>query len=87
MATRESIQMQATEVDQQIDDYYDQLQQRIQQQREELKKELHEVSSKKKTVSWLLEQMKHTQRQLKSMKELNNAAKSASDQEDLFMKK
>ena len=43
--TREKVEIQATEVDQQIDDYYDQLQRRLQQQREELKKELHEVSS------------------------------------------
>ena len=87
-ATRESIQIQATEVDQQIDDYYDQLQQRIQQQREELKKELHEVSTqKKKMVSLQLEQMEHIQAQLKSMKELNDAVKSGSDQEALFMKK
>ena len=87
-ATRESIQMQATEVDQQIDDYYDQLQQRIQQQREELKKELHKVSTqKKKMVSLQLEQMEHTQEQLENMKELNDAVKSGSDQEALFMKK
>ena len=37
-ATGEKIQMQVTEVDQQIDVYYDQLQQRLQQQREEYKK-------------------------------------------------
>ena len=87
-ATRESIQMQATEVDQQIDDYYDQLQRRIQQQREELKKELHEVSTqKKKAVSLQLEQIEHTQAQLQSMNELNDTVKSGSDQEALLMKK
>ena len=87
-ANRESIQMQATKVDQQIDDYYEQLQWRIQQQREELKKELHEVSTQnKKTVSLQLEQIEHTQAQLKSMNELNDAVKSGSDQEALFMKK
>ena len=86
--TREKVEIQATEVDQQIDDYYDQLQRRLQQQREELKKELHEVSSqKKKALSLQLEQMEHTQGQLQSMKELNNAIKSGSDQEALFMKK
>ena len=86
--TREKVEIQATEVDQQIDDYYDQLQRRLQQQREELKKELHEVSSqKKKALSLQLEQMEHTQGQLESMKELNNAIKSGSDQETLFMKK
>ena len=86
--TREKVEIQATEVDQQIDDYYDQLQRRLQQQREELKKELHEVSSqKKKALSLQLEQMEHTQGQLESMKELNNAIKSGSDQEALFMKK
>ena len=86
--TREKVEIQATEVDQQIDDYYDQLQRRLQQQREELKKELHEVSSQKKiALSLQLEQMEHTQGQLESMKELNNAIKCGSDQEALFMKK
>ena len=86
--TREKVEIQATKVDQQIDDYYDELHQRLQQQREELKKELHEVSSqKKKALSLQLEQMEHTQGQLESMKELNNAIKSGSDQEALFMKK
>ena len=86
--TREKVETQAIKVDQQIDDYYDQLQRRLQQQREELKKELHEVSSqKKKALSLQLEQMEHTQGQLESMKELNNAIKSGSDQEALFMKK
>ena len=86
--TREKVEIQATEVDRQIDDYYDRLQRRLQQQREELKKELHEVSSqKKKALSLQLEQMEHTQGQLESMKELNNAIKSGSDQEALFMKK
>ena len=86
--TRKSIQMQATEVDQQIDDYYDQLHLQLQQQREELKKELHEVSAQKKnTLSLQLEQMKHVQVHLKTTKELNCAIKSGSDQEMLFMKK
>ena len=68
-AARESIQIQATEVDQQIDDYYDQLQRRIQQQREEMKKELHEIfSHKKKTVLLRLEQIEHTQVQLENVK-------------------
>ena len=87
-ATREKIQIQATEVDQQIDDYYDRLQRRLQQQREELKKELQEVSvHKKKAVSLQLEQIEQNQAQLESMKELNNDIKSGSDQEALFMKK
>ena len=86
--TREKIEIQATDVDQQIADYYDQLHRRLLQQREELKKELHEISSQKKKALLLqLEQMEHTQGQLESMKELNNAIKSGSDQEVLFMKK
>ena len=87
-ATREKIQIQMTEVDQQIDDHYDRLQRRLQQQREELKKELQEVSvHKKKAVSLQLEQIEHNQAQLESMKELYNAVKDGSDQEALFMKK
>ena len=87
-ASREEIQMQATEVDQQIDYYYDQLQQQLLQQREDLKKELHEVSTqKKKVVSLQLEEIEHTQAQLSSIRELNNAVKNGTDQEALFMKK
>ena len=87
-ATGKKIQIQATEVDQQIDDYYDQLQRRLQQQREELKKELQEVSiHNKKAVLLQLEQIEQNQAQLESMKELNNDVKSGSDQEALFMKK
>jgi len=87
-AVKDKIQKQATEVDQQIDDYYEQLQQKLQQQREEQKKELHEVSTlKMKAISLQLEQMEDTQAQLESVKELNNAVKSGSDQEALLMKK
>ena len=87
-ATGKKIQIQATEVDQQIDDHYDRLQLRLQQQREELKKELQEVSiHKKKAVSLQLEQIEQNQAQLESMKELNSDVKSGSDQEALFMKK
>ena len=88
IATRGKIQVQTTEIDQQIDDHYDRLQQQLQQQREELKNELWEVSiRKKKAVSLQLEQIEHSQAQLENMKELNDAIKSGSDQEALFMKK
>ncbi|XP_065893275.1 E3 ubiquitin-protein ligase TRIM71-like [Dysidea avara] len=87
-STRDRIGSQATEVEQQIDVYYEQLQQRLQQQREDLKKELREVSTqKKKSVSLQLEQMEYTQAQLESVKELSEAVKSGSDQEALFVKK
>ena len=87
-AIRGKIQVQATEIDQQIDDHYNRLQQQLQLQREELKKELREVSTqKKKAVSLQLEEIEHNQTQLESMKELNDAIKSGSDQETLFMKK
>ena len=85
--TRKEVEMQATKVDKQIDDYYDQLQQ-LQQQREELKKELHEVSTQKmKSLLLQLEKMERTQEQLEGMKELTDAIKDGSDQEVLFMKK
>ena len=86
-AAKDQIQMLAVEVDRQIDDHYEQLQRQLQQQKEELKKELNDVSTqKKKAVSLQLEQMEHTRAQLESMKELNDAIKSGSDQEALFMK-
>ena len=57
-------------------------------EREELKKELREMSTqKKKAVSLQLEQIEHNQAKPESMKELNDAIKSGSDQEALFMKK
>ena len=88
-STRDRIGSQASEVEQQIDVYYEQLQRRLQQQREDLKKELCEVSAqKKKAVSLQLEQMEYTQAQLESVKELSEfAVKSGSDQEALFVKK
>ena len=87
-ATRERIQIQKTDIDQQIDDHYDWLQQQLQQQREELKKELQKVSTQKnKVVSLQLEQIEHNQAQLGNMRELNDVIKSGSDQEVLFMKK
>ena len=87
-STREKIEMQATEINQRIDDYYDRLQQQLQQQRENLKQVLKEISTQKnKRISLQLEQIEHNQAQLESMKELNRAIKSGTDQECLFMKK
>ena len=84
-STRDRIGSQATEIERKVDDYYEQIWQRLQQQREDVKKELHGVSTqKKKEVSIQLEQMEYTQAQLESVKELNNAVKSGSDQEALL---
>ena len=86
--TRDQIGAQADDIDKKIDMYYEELHQRLQQQRDELKKELHEASrQKKKEVTLQLEQMEHTQAQLESIKELNDAMKNGSDQETLLMKK
>ena len=86
--TRKKIGAQANVIDKEIDSYYEELHRRLQKQRDELKKELHDASTqKKKEVSLQLEQMEHTQAQLESIKELNNAIKSGSDQEALLMKK
>ena len=87
-ATGEEIGAQTTEVDQQIDLYYEELHQRLQQQREELKRKLQEMSTqKKKTISLQLEQLEYTQAQLESVKELNDAVTNGSDKEALFAKK
>ena len=86
--TRDKIEAQADDIDNEIDRYYEELHQRLQQQRDELKKELHEASrQKKKEVTLQLEQMEHTQAQLESIKELKGAMKNGSDQEALLMKK
>ncbi|XP_065885312.1 tripartite motif-containing protein 2-like [Dysidea avara] len=88
VAAGEKITSQATEVDQQIDLYYDELHRQLQQQREELKKKLRELlTKKKKAISLQLEQIDFTEAQLLSVKELNDAVKNGSDQEALFMKK
>ena len=87
-ATGEEIGAQTTEVDQQIDLYYEELHRQLQQQREELKRKLQEMSmQKKKTISLLLEQLEYTQAQLESVKELNDAVTNGSDKEALFAKK
>ena len=87
-ATREETGAQTTEVDQQIDLYYEELHQQLQQQREELKRKLQEVSmQKKKTISLQLEHLEYTQAQLESVKELNDAVTNGSDREALFAKK
>ncbi|XP_065911479.1 tripartite motif-containing protein 2-like [Dysidea avara] len=88
VAAGEKITSQATEVDQQIDLYYDELHRQLQQQREDLKNKLQELSTKKKKViSLQLEQIDFAEAQLLSVKELNDAVKNGSDQEALFMKK
>ena len=84
----ENLQTETDKVDKQIDSYYEKLQERLQRQKDELKKQLHEVcKQKRKAVSVQLEQIECTHAELESMKELNNAVKSGSDQEALFMKK
>ena len=84
----DKIEVQADDIDKEIDKYYEELHRRLHQQREELKKELHEASrQKKKEVTLQLEQMEHTQAQLESIKELNGAMKNGSDQEVSSMKK
>jgi len=88
VAVGEKIISQASEVDQQIDLYYDELHQQLQQQREELKNKLQGLLTKKKKVILLkMEQIDFTEAQLLSVKGLNDAVKNGSDQETLFMKK
>ena len=84
----DGIETQADEIEKQINKYYEELHRQLQQQRDELKNELHEVyTQKKKEVTLQLDQIKHTQEQLGSTKELNNAMKNGSDQEILLMEK
>ena len=84
----EKITSQASEVDQQIDFYYEELHRQLQQQREELKNKLLELSTKKKKAFLVqLEQLDFTKAQLLSVKELNDVVENGSDQEALFMKK
>ncbi|XP_065912652.1 tripartite motif-containing protein 2-like [Dysidea avara] len=88
VAAEKKITLLTTEVDQQIDLYYDELHQRLEQQREELKNKLRELSTKKKKgISLQLEQIDLAEAQLLSVKELNDAVKNGSDQEALFVKK
>ena len=82
VATGEEIGTQATEVDQQIDLYYEELHKQLQQQREELKGKLQDISKqKRKAISQQVEQIEHTQAQLES---LNDAMRM--DQVTSFVK-
>ena len=79
---------QADDVDKEIDKYYDTLLKRLLQQRDQLKKELFEVfRQQKKQFVVKLERMEHTQAQLESINELNNALQNGSDQEILLIEK
>ena len=89
-ATGEKIGAQTTEIDQQIDLYYEELYQQLQRQKEELKSKLQEMSrQKKKVISLQLRQLEYTQAQLESLKELNDACavSNGSDEEALFARK
>ena len=87
-AAGDAIGSQTTNIDQQIDSYYEELHQQLQQQREEQKRKLQEMSTqKKKAISLQLEQLEYTQAQLESVKELNDAVTNGLDQEALFAKK
>ena len=86
--TGEDVGSQTTNIDQQIDWYYEELHQQLQQQREEQKRKLQKISAqKKKAISLQLEQLEYTQAQLESVKELNDAVTNGSNQEALFAKK
>ena len=88
LTTRERVGSRASELNGQIDQYFNNFQTHLQQQRNRLKEELSEVCAQKKRIlSLQLEQMEYTQAQLESVKELSEAVKSGSDQEALFMKK
>ena len=86
-ATGEDIGAQTTDINQQIDLYYEELHQPLHQQREEVKRKLQEMSiQKKKAISLQLEQLEYTQAQLESVKKLNDAVTNGSDKEALFVK-
>ena len=75
-------------VEKEMDRHYNKLCQKLQQQKEELKKELQEVCMQtEKELDLQVEQMEHTQAQLKNLNELYCAMKKGSDQETLLMKK
>ena len=86
---KDEIGAKATNVDKEIDVYYEKVQrqvlQRLQQQKDDLKTEL--LGQKQKETSLHLEKMEHSQAELESVKELNGAVKRGSDQETLLMKK
>ena len=65
---------QANGINKEINRYYEELHQQLQQQRDELKNKLHKTSrQKKREVVVQLEEIKQTQVQLESVKELNSA--------------
>ena len=88
-STIEKIELQAAEVEQESDSYFDQVEQTLKQQRKNLKQELREVSAQKKKAALLqLQQLKHNHVQLECSKKLSEVVKIRSDNhEALFMKK
>ena len=65
---------QANGINKEINRYYEELHQQLQQQRDELKNKLHKTfRQKKREVVVQLEEIKQTQVQLESVKELNSA--------------
>ena len=86
--TKRNIRTHYGDVEKEMDRHYNKLCQKLQQQKEELKKELQEVCTQtEKELDLQLEQMEHTQAQLKNLNELNCAMKKGSDQETFLMKK
>ena len=85
---RKKIRQQGDEVDKKIDQHYDELVQKLMKQKEQLKQQGHDaVSQKEKALRVQLEEVKYTQAEVLSMKELKDAIEKSSDQEALSAKK
>ena len=89
LSTGKKIESQATEVEQDIDTYFDQLEQKLKQQRKDFKKKISEILTRKKEAVFVQQQqLQHVREQLEHVKKLNEVVKSESDnREALYMKK
>lgn len=84
----EKVGQKGVEVNKEIDHQYDVLIQKLMEQKEQLKQQVHDaVSQKKKALTMQLEEVKYTQAEMHSMKELKDAIEKSTDQELLSAKK
>ena len=85
---RKKITEQGDEMNKEIDQHYDGVIQKLIEQKEQLKQQVHDtVSQKVKAVTTQLEEVEYAQKEMLSMKELNDAVEKSSDQEVLSVKK
>ena len=82
------LKQRGSEVDKEIDQYYDGLVQKLMEQKQQTKQQLHDTLSQiEKAISMQLEEIEFTQGEVSSVKELKDRLEKSSDEEALSAKK